>query len=172
MATTIELQLKNSNVAGRVPVPADFTFEGAPATGVLLINSKDGKMYALADDLTTVVCLGDATKLAGAIQASQIGAANGVAALDAGGKVPLSQLPALATTGLRFKGLWNASIGTAPAASPAEGEFWIVSTAGTTALSGISDWQPKDWAVFTGAAWEKVDNSEPAPITAITGGTF
>lgn len=172
MATTIELQLKNSNVAGRVPVPADFTFEGASATGVVLTNAKDGKMYMLAEDLTTVFCIGDAARLAGAVQSSQIGAANGVAGLDAAGKLLASQFPAWATTGLRFKGLWNASTGTAPAASPAEGEFWIVSTAGTTALSGISDWQPKDWVVWTGAAWEKVDNSEPAPITAITGGTF
>lgn len=172
MAQLIDFQFKTSVVAGRVPTPTDFAFEGVPSLGVMCINAHDQKAYLLAEDLTTVFCIGDAARLAGAIQASQIGAANGVAGLDAAGKLLASQFPAWATTGLRFKGLWNASTGTAPAASPAEGEFWIVSTAGTTALSGISDWQPKDWAVFTGAAWEKVDNSEPAPITAITGGTF
>jgi hypothetical protein len=112
----------------------------------------------------------DPAKLASAIPAAQIGAANGVAPLGPDQRLPLANAPAIALSGLRFKGLWNAT-GPAPSATPAEGEFWIVSTAGTTDLGGVTDWQPKDWAVWTGGAWQKVDNSEPQ-ITAITGGTF
>lgn len=173
MATTIELQLKNSNVAGRVPVPSDFSFEGSPATGVVLTNAKDGKMYMLADDLTTVVCIGDAAKLAAALTSGQIGAANGVAGLDAGGKVPLANLPAIALSGLRLAGTWNADTNTPTLASGngEEGQFYIVSTAGSTDLDGEDDWNPKDWAVFVNGAWQKVDNTEQE-ITSISGGTF
>lgn len=173
MSTLVDFQLKVSRVPGRVPVPSDFAFEGSPADGVLLINSKDGKMYALADDLTTVVCLGDATKLAGAIQASQIGAANGVAPLDAGQKLPVANLPAVAISGLVFQGTWNAATNTPTlvSGSGTEGHYYVVSTAGATVIDGQGDWNPKDWAVFTNGGWTKIDNTAE-PITAITGGTF
>ncbi len=130
-------------------------------------------MYVLADDLTTVWCIGDAAKLAAAITASQIGAANGVAPLDATQKVPVANLPAVALTGLKFQGAWNAATNT-PAlvsATGTEGHYYVVSTTGATALDGEDDWNPKDWAVFTNGSWVKIDNSEAA-ITAISGGTF
>ena len=65
---------------------------------------------------------------------------------------------------LAFEGTWDASTGNPPTASPANGQFWIVSVAGNTSLSGITDWKVGDWAIYVdnGAgtdAWQKLDQS-------------
>jgi hypothetical protein len=65
---------------------------------------------------------------------------------------------------LAFEGTWDASAGTAPSASPVNGQFWIVSVAGNTDLDGITDWKVGDWAIYVdnGAgtdAWQKLDQS-------------
>ena len=69
-------------------------------------------------------------------------------------------------SGLSFEGSWNASTDTPSLAgtTPANGVFYIVSVAGSTSLSGITDWQVGDWAVYVsnGAgtdAWQKIDNT-------------
>jgi len=67
-------------------------------------------------------------------------------------------------SGLAFEGTWDASTGSAPSASPENGQFWIVSVAGSTSLSGITDWEVGDWAIYVdnGAGtdgWQKVDNT-------------
>ena len=67
-------------------------------------------------------------------------------------------------SGLAFEGSWDASSGSAPSATPANGQFWIVSVAGSTSLSGITDWKVGDWAIYVeqGAgtdAWQKIDNT-------------
>lgn len=102
---------------------------------------------------------------------SERGAANGVASLDAGGKVPSAQLPTLAG-GLDLKGTWNASTNT-PALSDGSGDeagdYYVVATAGTTSLDGEADWSAGDWVIFDGTAWDKIDNSEL--ITSVFGRT-
>jgi len=65
---------------------------------------------------------------------------------------------------LAFEGTWDASAGTAPSATPLNGQFWIVSVAGNTNLDGITDWLVGDWAIYVnnGAgtdAWQKLDQS-------------
>lgn len=67
-------------------------------------------------------------------------------------------------SGLAFEGSWDASSGSAPSASPSNGQFWIVSVNGSTSLSGITDWKVGDWAIYVeqGAgtdAWQKIDNT-------------
>jgi hypothetical protein len=67
-------------------------------------------------------------------------------------------------SGLAFEGSWDASSGSAPSASPSNGQFWIVSVNGSTNLSGITDWKVGDWAIYVeqGAgtdAWQKIDNT-------------
>jgi len=67
-------------------------------------------------------------------------------------------------SGLAFEGSWDASSGSAPSASPSNGQFWIVSVDGSTSLSGITDWKIGDWAIYVeqGAgtdAWQKIDNT-------------
>lgn len=63
-----------------------------------------------------------------------------------------------------YQGTWNASTNspTIPAAASGnKGQVYIVSTAGSTAIDGESDWKVKDWIVSDGTAWNKIDNTEP-----------
>ena len=84
------------------------------------------------------------------------------------------------TSGLTYKGTWNAFTNTPTLTSSVgtNGDYYIVSVAGTTDLNGISDWQPGDWAIFNGTVWQKIDqswatagaNSNITSMTGITGG--
>lgn len=61
-----------------------------------------------------------------------------------------------------YKGTWNASTNTPTLASGTgtQGDYYVVSTAGSTDLDGITDWAIGDWAIFNGTVWEKVDNTD------------
>jgi len=63
---------------------------------------------------------------------------------------------------LVYQGTWNASTNTPALASSVgqKGDYYYVSVAGTTNLNGITDWQVGDFAVFNGAIWQKVDNTD------------
>ena len=86
-------------------------------------------------------------------------AANGYAGLDSTGKISASQVP---ITGLAFQGSWDASTNTPILQSGVgySGNYYVVSVQGTTLLDGINDWQMNDWAIFNGAAWQKIANHE------------
>jgi len=71
-----------------------------------------------------------------------------------------AMIPSYLLGAMRMQGTWDASLGDPPDADPQLGWYWIVTTAGTTALSGIDDWAVSDWAVFTAGGWRKIDNSE------------
>lgn len=97
------------------------------------------------------------------------GSANGVATLDAGGKVPTSQIPQMGD--LNYQGTWNASTNTPTltSSSGTKGFYYVVSVAGSTNLNGITDWKVGDWAVFNGSVWEKIDNTDA--VTSVNGFT-
>jgi hypothetical protein len=97
------------------------------------------------------------------------GAALGVATLDAGGKVPASQIPLQGD--LNYQGAWNANTNTPTLTSSTgtKGYYYVVSVAGTTNLDGITDWQVGDWAIFNGTVWQKVDNTDA--VTSVNGFT-
>jgi hypothetical protein len=83
-------------------------------------------------------------------------------------------------SGLTYQGTWNASTNTPTLASSTgtSGYYYIVSTAGSTNLNGITDWQAGDWLVFNGTVWQKIDqswatagaNDNITSMTGITGG--
>jgi len=97
------------------------------------------------------------------------GAANGVATLDSGGKVPTSQIPQMGD--LNYQGTWDASTNTPTlvSSSGTKGYYYVVSVAGSTNLNGITDWQVGDWAVFNGSVWQKIDNTDA--VTSVNGYT-
>jgi hypothetical protein len=99
------------------------------------------------------------------------GVANGVATLDAGGKVPVSELPAAVLGALSYQGTWDASTNTPTLTSSTgtKGYYYVVSVAGNTNLDGITDWLVGDWAVYNGTVWQKVDNTET--VTSVNGQT-
>lgn len=93
------------------------------------------------------------------IPLTQKGASNGVATLDAGGKVPVSQLP---NSIMEFKGVWDASTNTPTLADGTgnAGDVYLVSVAGTQNLgSGNITFAAGDWAVHDGSIWQKSVNS-------------
>jgi len=63
---------------------------------------------------------------------------------------------------LSYQGTWNASTNTPTLASSTgtNGYYYIVATAGSTNLNGITDWQVGDWLLFNGTVWQKIDQSE------------
>ena len=105
----------------------------------------------------------------GTASTKDAGAALGVATLDAGGKVPVSELPAAVLGALSYQGTWNASTNTPTLTSSTgtKGYYYVVSVAGNTNLDGITDWLVGDWAVYNGTVWQKVDNTET--VTSVNG---
>lgn len=82
--------------------------------------------------------------------------------------------------GLAYKGTWNATTNTPTLVSSTgtNGWYYVVSTAGSTNLNGVTDWQIGDWAIFNGASWQKIDqswaqagaNSDITSLSGIIGG--
>lgn len=64
--------------------------------------------------------------------------------------------------GLSYQGTWNATTNTPTLTSSVgvNGYYYIVSTAGSTNLNGITDWQIGDWLLFNGSVWQKIDQSD------------
>jgi hypothetical protein len=82
--------------------------------------------------------------------------------------------------GLSYQGAWNASTNSPTLASGVgtSGYYYVVSTAGSTNLDGITDWKAGDWLIYNGTAWQKIDqswaiagaNDNITSMTGITGG--
>ena len=82
--------------------------------------------------------------------------------------------------GLAYKGTWNATTNTPTLVSSTgtNGWYYVVNTAGSTNLNGVTDWQIGDWVIFNGASWQKIDqswaqagaNSDITSLSGITGG--
>jgi hypothetical protein len=107
------------------------------------------------------------------VAATSLGVANGVATLDSTSRLTVSQLPTSVVGGLKYQGIWNASTNSPSLASGTgtQGYVYVVSTAGTTTLDGISSWGIGDWAVFGGAGtWEKLDG-QATEVVSVAGRT-
>lgn len=104
-----------------------------------------------------------------AIQSSEKGANNGVAELDAGGKVPVSQLPSAVMT---YEGVWNASTNSPTLAdgSGDAGMVYRVGTAGSQDLgSGSISFNVGDYVIYNGTIWEKSDTTDA--VASVNGQT-
>jgi hypothetical protein len=79
----------------------------------------------------------------------------------------------IATGTLTYQGTWNANTNS-PTLTSSVGtlnNYYVVSTAGSTNLDGITDWGVGDWAIFNGTVWQKVDNSEITYVSNVATGT-
>ena len=60
---------------------------------------------------------------------------------------------------LNFKGTWDANANSPALTSSVgtKGDYYVVGTAGSTNLNGISNWGAGDWATFNGSVWQRVE---------------
>ena len=146
-------------LTGTIPVANGGT-GAATLTGYVKGNGTSNMTASTTIPNTDITGLGTAST-------RDAGVANGVATLDAGGQVPVSQLPPMGD--LNYQGTWNATTNTPTLTSSVgtKGYYYVVSVAGTTNLNGITDWQVGDWAVYNGTAWQKIDNTDA--VTSVNG---
>jgi hypothetical protein len=130
---------------------------GATATGAALFTAASSSAA-----LTTL----------GGVATSQIGAANGVAGLDATGRVPTSQLPSSIVGGVHYQGTFTPGTTTLPAgASANQGWYYIATASGTYTPPGTG--QPAltfsigDWLISNGATWGTVESQ--ALVSSVNG---
>jgi hypothetical protein len=71
---------------------------------------------------------------------------------------------------LSYQGTWNASTNnpTLTSSVGVANQYYVVSTAGSTNLNGITSWSVGDWAIFNGTVWEKVLGSTTESFANIT----
>jgi trimeric autotransporter adhesin len=143
-------------------------YGSASKTLTATVNAQ-GQLTALAD--TNIAITNTQVSGLGTASTKDAGVALGVATLDAGGKVPVSELPAAVLGALSYQGTWDASTNTPTLTSSVgtKGYYYVVSVAGNTNLNGITDWLVGDWAVYNGTIWQKVDNTES--VTSVNGQT-
>lgn len=103
------------------------------------------------------VAAGDDARVVGAVQQSTVAQPNGIASLDAGGRLQPAQVPGGFTEALIWQGFWNAATNTPTLVSGVgtTGHVWGVSVGGTTNLDGETGWVLGDQAVFNGSEWER-----------------
>ena len=144
-------------------------YGSASKTLTATVNAQ-GQLTVLAD--TNIAIANTQVSGLGTASTLNAGVALGVATLDAGGTVPLSQIPASIQGGVSYQGSWNAATNTPTLTSSvgSKGYYYVVSVAGSTNLNGITDWLPGDWAIYSGTAWQKIDNTDAvASVNGYTG---
>jgi hypothetical protein len=141
------------------------TIPASDVTGLGTMATQDANSVAITGGTIS------GTSVAGYIPDTEKGAALGVATLDAGGKVPITELPDAVLGALSYQGTWDANTNTPTLTSSVgtKGYYYVVSVAGNTDLNGVTDWIIGDWAVFNGTAWQKVDNTDQ--VSSVNGQT-
>lgn len=179
---------------GQVVPDGDFVGPSTSVDGEIMVfdgtTGKRGKgsgrsigSFAQTIHAHPVSDLSDATALARlilqAVSASDIRAllelvkgagAGNIPVLNSSGKLETSVLPEEILGAMSYKGTWNATTNSPaiPAASAAnKGWYYVVATAGTTNIGGVTDWQIGDWVVSSGSGWNKIDSSDQ--VTAVAG---
>lgn len=107
----------------------------------------------------------EAASIRASIQADR-GTPNGIAILDASGRIPASMLPASA---LEYRGSWNPSTNV-PALTDASGSlgdmYRVTATASRNVGSASISWTSGDYAIHNGTIWEKIDGTDEVQSVA------
>jgi len=106
------------------------------------------------------------TATSGVVSSVPLGAANGVATLDSGGKVPVSQLPSSVVT---YLGTWNAATNTPTLVNGVgdAGDMYICDVAGTVNFgAGPVTFAVGDWVLYGSGTWQK-SNGQNGTVTSV-----
>jgi len=106
------------------------------------------------------------TGTSGIVSSVPLGAANGVATLDSGGKVPVSQLPSSVVT---YLGTWNAATNTPTLINGTgdAGDMYICNVAGTVNFgAGPVTFAVGDWVLYGSGTWQK-SNGQNGTVTSV-----
>jgi len=152
-------------------LPADFTVTNSPVTssGTLTATWADQVANTVLAGPTTGVdaaptfrALVNADLPASGVSANTYGSSTAVPVITVNAQGVLTSVTTASLVGgLSYQGGWNASTNTPTLTSSVgtNGYYYIVTTAGTTNLDGITDWQIGDWAIFNGTVWQKIDQT-------------
>jgi hypothetical protein len=150
-------------------VTASGTTAGSTAATLATVNSNVGAFGDSSHVATFTVNAKGLTTVAGnvlitpaaigAINVSQLGVANGVATLNASGKLLDAQIPAALVGAMVYQGVWNATTNSPALVSGTgtKGNYYKVSVAGTTTIDGVNTWNVGDMIVYNGTTWDKID---------------
>lgn len=97
-----------------------------------------------------------------------LGSADGIATLDANGRIPYSQLPESA---VEYKGGWNANTNTPTLAdgTGTNGDMYIVEVAGTQNLgSGNITFFVNDRVIYNGSVWQRFSAGDVKSVNGVT----
>lgn len=155
---------------GDVTRPANSTVLTLSTTGV-----SSGTYKSVTVDLKGRVTAGsNPTTLTGygitdAVPVNYLAVSGGVATLDATGHLAEDQIPP-SLVGTLYKGTWNATTNTPTLASGVgtKGDFYIVATAGSTSIDGVSTWLVGDQIIFSGQVWQRVVGA-PSSVSSVAG---
>ena len=157
--------------AGRDGVPGRDGVDGADGTGVAAarIDFDGSLVIGLSSGVELNVGEVVAPDLAESIKVITNGGGTSQSVLDTLTSLQ-AQITAMAGF-VNYEGTWNASTNTPTLTSSVgtKGDYYVVSTTGSTNLNGITTWTQGDWAIFNGSAWEKVDNTDL--VTSVAGRT-
>lgn len=159
----------------------NFTAQNITATTSLKLNNNDvlttaNRTDSVVQSSTDVLTSGGAyTALAGKIDTTEKGVSNGVATLDATGRVPYTQLPESA---MEYKGTWDASTNTPELkdGTGTNGDFYVVSVAGTVNFGTVANprnvtFYINDRAIYDGTSsqWARLPAGEVRSVNGMSG---
>lgn len=153
-------------------IPSDEQVaEWAAAASALALHTADTDIHFAQGDISIQASqVSDFAAAADARIEAQKATANGLATLDAGGKVPVAQLP---SSVMQYKGVWDASTNTPTLVDGTgdTGDVYRVTVAGSQDLgSGVLSFEVGDYAIYNGATWEKSDTTDAvASVNGLTG---
>lgn len=166
---------KTINHATYYDIPAGLNYVTSSVTAADIglgnvVNTGDSAV-PVSGGTTKFTTGGAYTELAKKIDKTEKGASNGVATLDATGRVPYSQLPESA---MEYKGAWDASTNTPSLAdgTGTNGDFYVVSVAGTVNFGTRSvAFYVNDRVIYDGTndEWERLPASDVRSVNGQSG---
>ena len=103
------------------------------------------------------------------VASSLLAAPSGVATLDATGKLLTTQIPAALVGAIQYQGTWDASTNSPALVSSigTKGQYYKVSTPGTTSIDGNATWTAGDLVIFDGVVWEQVQGGTSDVVSVV-----